>query len=145
MNDLIQRQNDLIAKRDEINNEIKNICLKRKESFVKEIINLGIFKSKWKYVDDIDYCYSKKPYRLFLSDYKLAEAIKSISKKHNYKFCSIFDDYVCMTFHDQSVELSFSKDCDVAKFIAENNISVDFSIMDNKIASIEKLRKEIIG
>jgi hypothetical protein len=139
--EMIQKRNELCQQRDAIQKEITDMWSVMQATFIEELKAFGIFQELWKYVEDPS-AYSTKSFMLYLVNRDVVKKANELAKSYDLR--SITVDGVHFGFYGESLQLSFDRKSDPAKFVKENNILVDFSHLDEKIGELEKKRRELI-
>jgi len=139
--EMVQKRNELCQQRDAIQKEITDMWSEMQATFIKELKDIGIFHELWKYMEDSS-AYSTKSCMLFLLNRDVVKKANELAKSYDLR--SITVDGVHFGFYGESLQLTFDRKSDPAKFVKEHGIVIDFSAIDEKISDLEKKRRELI-
>jgi len=140
--EMLQKRNELCQQRDAIQKEITDMWVVMQSTFIEELKAFGIFQEVWKYVEDPS-AFSTKSFVLYLLNRDVVKKANELAKSYDLR--SITVDGVHFGFYGESLQLSFDRKSDPAKFVKEHGIMVEFSTLDEKIRDLEKKRRELLG
>ena len=139
--EMVQKRDELCKKRDAIQKEITDMWAEMQSTFIQELRDIGVFHELWKYVEDPS-AYATKNFALYLLNRDVTKKANDLAKSHDLR--SITVDGIHFGFYGESLQLTFDRKSDPAKFIREQGITVDFSSIDEKIGELEKKRRELL-
>lgn len=141
---LINKREKLTIQRDSIQKEIGDVWEVIKNTFFEELLDLGIFKAKWLYSEDIS-AYSYRSQILVLQDQKLIEKISKLGNIFSNIFYQNKEGWNLSipspNSYSSIVVMRFDHKCDPSEIVKKYGINVDFSYLDKEIKEKEAKKK----
>ena len=144
LQELMDKRNKLTIQRDKLQKEITDIWEVMKKTFFEELLDLGIFKAKWLYSEDIS-AYSYRSQILVLQDPKLIEKISKLGKVFSNTFYQDDEGWNLSipspNSYSSTVIMRFEHKCEPSDIVKKYNINVDFYYLDSVIKEKEAKKK----
>jgi hypothetical protein len=145
MSQLIVKRDALIAERDRLQKQIQDMWQESKDECLKQLVDAGLYKPKLQYHEAVGGCSLTSKFYLFVTNSYLLQEIHRIVKHFQQNSIELDNDIILTVFAGGGAQISFGRKSNPAEFIKKNKIEIDFSIIDEKIATLQKIKDSLNG